>query len=198
MDNINSTLIHNIGNLHMPEYRRHRIPGGTYFITIVTYQRQPILTLPKSREILRCTWKTVQSRYPFSTDAICLLPDHIHTLITLPENDGDFPKRISEIKRIFSREFHLYNRNQVEKNLSRIKRRENTLWQRRYWDHIIRDEQDLNNHINYIHYNPVKHGLTTSVIDWPWSSFHRYVKAGIYEWDWGSDVKFDDNTEFGE
>ena len=182
----------------MPEYRRHRIPGGTYFITIVTYQRQPILTLPKSREILRYAWKTVQSRYPFSTDAICLLPDHIHTLITLPENDDNFPKRISEIKRIFSKEFHLHIPNQLEKNPSRIKRRENTLWQRRYWDHYIRNEQDLNNHTNYIHYNPVKHELTTSVNEWPWSSFHRYVKAGYYEPDWGSDVSFDDSTEFGE
>ena len=182
----------------MPEYRRHRIPGATCFITIVTYQRKPILTSSTSREILRDAWNTVKTRYPFTTDAICLLPDHIHTIITLPETDDDFPKRLSEIKRLFSLHYNSLNSIPIQKNDSRISRRETIIWQRRYWEHIIRNEKDLYNHLNYIHYNPVKHALVANVKDWPWSSFHRYVKAGYYEADWGSDVKFDDDQRFGE
>ena len=182
----------------MPEYRRTLIPGGTYFITIVTYQRKPILTSPQSREILHIAWDTVKTYYPFTTDAICLLPDHIHTLITLPENDGDFPKRIGEIKRLFSVKFNIQMKNINKKNDSRIKRRETTIWQRRYWEHTLRDEKDWQNHLNYIHYNPVKHGLVNNVKDWPWSSFSRYVKLGYYEIDWGSDVKFEDDSSYGE
>ncbi|MBI9048117.1 MAG: transposase [Anaerolineaceae bacterium] len=182
----------------MPTYKRSRISGGTYFFTIVTYQRKPILVSPQAREVLRYAWKDVQKRFPFTTDAICLLPEHIHIIMTLPENDHDFSKRISEIKRLFSRRIASYIDIQKPENHSRMKRRESAVWQRRFWEHTIRDEIDLQHHMNYVHYNPVKHGLVQNVCDYPWSSFHRYVKLGYYEREWGSDVNTESFIGFGE
>jgi putative transposase len=118
--------------------------------------------------------------------------------MTLPENDHDFSKRISEIKRIFSKQIASYLVIQKPENFSRIKRRESAVWQRRFWEHTIRDEHDLQHHLNYIHYNPVKHGLVTNVRDYPWSSFHRFVKLEYYERDWGSDINTESFISFGE
>lgn len=164
----------------MPDYRRTKEPGGTYFFTVVTFERQPILTTPEAREFLRSAWIDVQSRHPFETVAVCLLPDHLHTIWKLPEGDSNYPMRLKEIKRIFT---HNYLRNGGTnglRNISRLKRKEAAVWQRRFWEHTIYDENDLNAHIDYVHFNPVKHGLVKRVSDWPWSSFHRYVRSGIY------------------
>ena len=173
----------------MPEYRRAYIPGGTYFITMVTYDRVPIFANPVARGYLRDAWDDVANRFPFTTDAICLLPDHIHTVITLPENDSDYSVRIREIKRLFTKSHLSRFGNGKARNLSHQKKNEASIWQRRFWEHYIQDEKDLHAHLDYVHFNPVKHGLVKRVSDWKWSSFHRYVKMGFYEEDWGEGVE---------
>jgi putative transposase len=169
----------------MPEYRRNKLKGGTFFFTVVTYNRKPIFTGGKERALLRYAWQDVQKRFPFETIAVCLLPDHLHSIWHLPENDMNFSVRWKEIKRLFTKAYPEQIGVGGSRNDSRIKHKEAAIWQRRFWEHTIRDEQDLNCHIDYIHYNPVNHGLVQSVREWPWSSFHRYVKAGWYEMDWG-------------
>jgi putative transposase len=178
----------------MPDYRRLFVPSGTYFFTVVTYRRAPLLTKQLSRTLLREAWKNVQERYPFSTDAICLLPDHIHCIWTLPEGDFDFPIRWAEIKRLFSMQYHKIHSDIC---LNRLNEK-SQVWQSRFWEHMIRDEHDLNNHIDYIHINPVKHQLVSMVKDWPWSSFHRFVRLGLYDTYWGIGDQSESNALFGE
>jgi putative transposase len=133
---------------------------------------------------LRYNYSSVQQRHPFETIAICVLPDHLHALWRLPPGDADFPLRWSLIKRGFSR--HLPD--DAPRTPSKIAKRERGLWQRRYWEHAIRDEADLARHIDYIHFNPVKHGLVSRVCDWPHSSFKKYVTRGVLPPDWGGSV----------
>ncbi len=133
-------------------------------------------------------WQNTMERYPFTIDAVCLLPDHIHCIWTLPPGDSNYSVRWSEIKRIFLKEYvKRFGRGKIA-NEPCTEREEANLWQRRFWEHVIRDEQDLNAHFDYIHFNPVKHGLVQSVSAWPWSSFHRFVKEGFYDPDWGMDA----------
>ncbi len=183
----------------MPEYRRAQVPGGTFFITIVTYNRSPIFNHPRARAILHESWQEVTKRFPFTTDSICLLPDHLHALITLPDDETNFSIRIREIKRLFTRAYQAEFDPAKARNQSRIEKGEATIWQRRFYEHTIRDERDLNTHIDYIHFNPVKHGLINRVSDWQWSSFHRYVKNGFYPLDWGEGLVFNQSpSKFGE
>jgi putative transposase len=169
----------------MPEYRRVRVENAAYFFTVVTYQRKPIFLDPLARSILHETWLEVQQNRPFQVTAICLLPDHIHCIWTLPEEDTDYSIRWHEIKRKFTYIYSEQIHDDSALSLSRQKRKERNVWQRRFWEHTIRDDQDLANHLDYIHYNPVKHSLVTKPCDWEWSSFHRYVRMGVYEKDWG-------------
>jgi putative transposase len=173
----------------MPEYRRVRVEGGTYFFTAITYRRLPILTTPEARKILHSAWEDVQGRYPFTIDAVCLLPDHIHCIWGLPDGDADYSVRWKEIKRLFSRNYIDQVGPGELRNESRVSRGEVAIWQRRFWEHLIRDEEDYSRHRDYIHYNPVKHKLVQRVSDWPWSSFHRYVSMGYYEMGWGEAVE---------
>ena len=173
----------------MPEYRRSYVPGGTYFFTVVSFRRLPILTAQQSRDLLHASWEDVRSRFPFTTVAICLLPDHLHCVWTLPDGDADYSTRWREIKRLFSKGISQSLEQKEPDSLSRQNRHEATVWQRRFWEHSIRDEEDLNRHIDYIHYNPVKHGLVEQVVDWEWSSFHRYVKLGYYVPKWGAAIE---------
>ena len=168
----------------MPDYRRSRMEGGTYFFTVVTFQRRPILVSEPARRILRFAWADTCKRFPFHTIAVCLLPDHLHCIWRLPDGDADYSMRWKEIKRLFSKGFLAEIGPGEERNLSRIKRREAAIWQRRFWEHTICDEIDLEEHLDYIHYNPIKHGLVERVVDWPYSSFTRFVKEGIYDIDW--------------
>jgi len=154
------------------------VAGGTYFFTVVTYKRQPVFNNSLARRLLRVAWLDVSQRFPFSTDAVCLLPDHLHCILTLPPDDFNYPIRLREIKRLFTRAYRTEKEGHFKKSVSRIKRSEATIWQRRYWEHTIRDENDLNHHLNYIHYNPVKHEYVQSVSDWPWSSFHPLCWIG--------------------
>ena len=135
---------------------------------------------------------------PFEIDAICLLPDHLHCLWTMPETDVDYATRWKVIKAYFSHRYRLQGGQPGQSSRSKMRKGEIGFWQRRFWEHTIRDEEDLLNHINYIHYNPVKHGLVASVKDWPWSSFHRFVQEGLYDENWGSEEIEFDTTIFGE
>jgi putative transposase len=172
----------------MPDYRRSWVAGGTYFFMVVTYHRQPILTSDNSRNLLRQAWLDVKRRFPFTIDAVCLLPDHIHCIWILPEDDANYSVRWKEIKRLFTKAYLEQVGPGEARNPSRLSRGEAAVWQRRFWEHTIRDAEDLNRHRDYIHYNPVKHGLVPSVADWIWSSFHRYVKIGYYPSGWGEEI----------
>jgi len=183
----------------MPEYRRVYIEGGTYFITVVTYNRLPIFNNHRARNLLRNTWNNISQRLPFKTVAYCLLPDHLHTIMTLPDGDANYSMRIREIKRIFTRFYLAENPRQSPRNASRNHKHEAAIWQRRFWEHTILDEEDFNNHIEYIHFNPVKHGLVANVSDWQWSSFYRYVKMGFYDMNWGSNYSNpNDPSNYGD
>jgi putative transposase len=143
----------------MPDYRISHIDGGVYIFTVVTYNCLPILTTKKGRAILRSAWKDAQDRLPFTTKAVCLLPDYIHCIWSLPAGDGNFSVRWKEIKRLFTKSYLMQVGPGAQRNESRLKKGKAAIWQRRFWEHAIRDQQDLSRHNEYIHYNPVKHGL---------------------------------------
>lgn len=167
----------------MSDYRRAK-GGSAYFFTVVTYGRQPILCLDDSIKALREAIREAKEERPFEVKAWVLLPDHLHCVWELPEGQLDYSVRWALIKKGFTKRI----KGQIETplpNLSRIKHREAAVWQRRFWEHQIRDEADLRRHCDYIHYNPVKHGLADSPKDWKYSTFHRDVKEGLYPEDWG-------------
>jgi putative transposase len=169
----------------MPDYRRYFVPGGMYFFTVVTHLRRPILTTPLGRACLHTALATVRRRWPFELTAIVLLPNHLHTIWTLPEGDAAYPRRWRRIKDEFTRSFLQGGGEEGPRSTSRRKRKERGIWQRRAWEHTIRDEHDFERHMDYIHYNPVKHGLVACPMDWPYSSIHRLVKEGVYPRNWG-------------
>lgn len=175
----------------MSNYIRSQVAGGTYFFTLTLAQRNTNL-ITANIDVLRLAYQRANTLYPFTTIAICILPDHIHAIWKMPQDDGDYALRWRMIKSQFSRNF---SANQQRSN-SKIKHREKGIWQRRYWEHQIRDDIDLQHHVDYIHYNPVKHGLVQRVQDWPHSTFHRYVKEGLYAQNWGDG--FDGKGVFGE
>ena len=165
-------------------YRRAFVPNGYLHIIITSYDRKPIFI--ENIDILRTAFKNTKTIYEFEIIAICVLPNHIH-LILHPNNIEQYPQIISSIKHYFSR-----NVGQVcptdNLKIGYKNKREKGIFQRRYWEHTIRDENELNNHINYIHYNPVKHGYAKSVKDWKYSSFHKFVKNKFYDINWGSNT----------
>jgi putative transposase len=175
----------------MPQYRRAKIKGSIFFFTVVLAERRSDLLVDEI-DRLRRVYRLVQQRRPFETIAVCILPDHIHALWALPEGDADFSTRWSLIKSGFSRGLEPGSR-----SASKVVKREKGIWQRRYWEHVIRDDADFERHVDYIHFNPVKHGHVTRVADWPHSSFHRYVERGLVAADWGGDMK-DIQGSFGE
>ena len=172
----------------MPNYRRPNVSGGTYFITQVTYQRQSWLCHETARYALRIAINKVRVNYPFQIDAFVLLPNHFHCLWTLPPNDRDLSIRIRLIKSYVTKHYGAELETTRERSASRAKRKERNVWQRRFWEHLIRDEADFVRHCDYIHYNPVHHHCCQSPIDWPFSSVHRFIEQGWYSPDWGTDV----------
>jgi putative transposase len=170
----------------MSAYRRYFIPGGTYFFTVVSYERRPILTSPIARSCLGNALRIVKARRPFESVAMVLMPDHLHAVWILPRGDSDYSTRWGRIKETFTLSFLSSGGGEGFRNASRIRRRERAVWQRRFWEHTVRDEDDLQRCIDYIHWNPVKHGLVERVPDYPWSTFHRYARRGEYDWAWGS------------
>ena len=165
----------------MTNYRRIKIKGATYFFTVNCENRTDNSFLTRNIALLRQAFKETKKKHPFKIDAIVVLPDHLHCIWTLPDGDSEYAKRWTLIKSFFSRK--IPENESISK--SRQKRGERGIWQRRYWEHVIRDETDLKSHIDYIHWNPVKHGYVNRVVEWPYSSFHNFVKAGIYQQDWG-------------
>jgi len=172
----------------MPEYRRNRVPGATYFFTVNLLDRRSDL-LVTHIDVLREAVRKVRGRSPFHIDAWVVLPDHMHSLWTLPEDDSDFPRRWWAIKVAFSKSISGIEHRATAK----LRSGERGIWQRRYWEHTIRDDRDYAAHMDYIHFNPVKHGLVVNAGDWPYSSFRRCVAAGLYPKDWAAD-----NPEPGE
>lgn len=164
----------------MPNYRRAWMPGGTYFFTVNLLQRQRCDSLVRHIDHLRAAVRDVRIRHPFTIHGWVVLPDHIHCILSLPPGDSNFPLRWRLIKGNFSKRLPHSER----RSPSRQKRGERGIWQRRYWEHLIRDERDFNSHMDYIHINPVKHGLVPCVADWPYSTFHRLVERGVYDRDW--------------
>jgi putative transposase len=175
----------------MVRYRRNFLAGGTFFITVTLVDRRSSVLIDHV-DVLRTAVASTRRRHPFAIDAIVVLPDHLHVVMTLPEHDADFSTRWSLIKRRFT--------DGVAASGVRIHRHrdgEPALWQRRFWEHTIRDDRDFERHVDYIHFNPVKHGLVARVRDWPHSSFHGYVRRGLLPEDWAGDATFD-QTDFGE
>ena len=175
----------------MPDYRRNRVPGGTYFFTVNLLERKLSLLI-EHIEALRAAVRQTRDRHPFHIDAWVVLPDHLHCVWTLPPGDADYSARWKAIKIAFAKSLPATER------LTQVRhaRGEREIWQRRFWEHTIRDDRDYSVHLDYVHYNPVKHGLVERVSEWPYSSFHRCVKAGIYPADWGGGVSVE--SSYGE
>jgi putative transposase len=169
------------------QYRRAYVPGGTYFFTLVTYQWRPILSSPETIEKLRSAFRYTLERMPFTIVASVILPDHMHFIWTLPPDSADYSTRWRLIKSHFTRNWR--EKGMVSESASRRMKGEADVWQRRFWEHIIRNEVDLSNHVEYIHYNPVKHGLVSAPQEWKYSSFMKYVQDGYYAFDWGKKEK---------
>ncbi|HEX5362758.1 MAG TPA: transposase [Gallionella sp.] len=167
----------------MTNYRRSNVAGACYFFTVNLADRQQSL-LTDNIALLRNAFEYTRERHPFVIDAIVILPDHLHAIWTLPEGDRDFALRWRLIKTVFSRGLPLGER----RSDSRQEKGERGIWQRRYWEHLIRDDADYARHVDYIHINPIKHGLALRVADWPHSSFHRFVQAGVLPEDWAGDA----------
>lgn len=165
----------------MPNYRRAWVPGGTSFFTVnLEHHRDRILTA--NIDALRSAFRETRAALPFDLVAIVVLPNHLHCIWTLPEGDADNARRWARMKAGFSRRVP----HEGAPRPSQIARGERGIWQRRFWERSILDENDLRAHVEYIHHNPVKHGLATRAIDWPYSSFHRWVTAGFYPEDWAA------------
>ena len=164
----------------MVEYRRAITQGATYFFTVNCAKRHGNRLLTDNIDELRQALRKVKDHHPFEIDAMVILPEHLHCIWTLPPGDADYKTRWALIKAGFSRAIPPGER----RSLSRIKRGERGIWQRRYWEHQIRDNRDFERHVDYIHWNPVKHNRVERVSDWPYSSFHAYVRRDIYPADW--------------
>ena len=163
----------------MPNYRRNFVAGGTFFFTVALLERKRDL-LVKEIDPLRDAVRRVKRLYPFTIVAWVVLPDHLHCIWTLPAGDADFATRWRLIKLLFVKTLPRDER----RSAVRRKRRERGIWHRRYWEHTIRDDRDLRSHVDYIHFNPVKHAWVPRVSDWPFSTFHRYVRNGLLAEDW--------------
>jgi putative transposase len=175
----------------MVRYRRNYVPGGCFFFTVTLADRRSCL-LVDHIDALRSALRVARCERPFTIDAIVVLPDHLHVVMTLPPGDADFSGRWRRIKGRFS--------SILMQTTVPIPRRPNgdlALWQSRFWEHTICDDDDFARHFDYIHYNPVKHGLIARVRDWPYSSFHRYVRQGLLSEDWAEDIG-EAGADFGE
>ena len=184
----------------MSRYRRNYVPGGTYFFTVVSHLRCPILCSETSRRALRRAIDKTRAKMPFEIAAWVLLPDHLHCIWTLPTGDSDYPSRWQGIKEEFTRTYLSTGGLETPPSESRRRHRERGVWQRRYWEHTCGDEDDLKRCADYVHWNPKKHGLVDNVRDWPHSTFHRFVQEGEYTIDWGRDdpTRGYDDPEWGE
>ena len=165
----------------MADYRRFFAPGGTFFFTLVTFRRRPLFRSPLARRVLRAAISETRRRRPFDMPGVVLLADHLHCLWTLPDGDADFSTRWRKIKEAFTRAFLAAGGREAEAPAGQRRKGQRGLWQQRFWEHTIRDEDDFGRHLDYIHFNPVKHELARCAHDWPYSSFHDWVRRGVYD-----------------
>jgi len=170
----------------MSDYKRYFIPGATYFFTVVTAGRAPLFRDERAVHLLGDITRDVLATYPATVIAFVLLPDHLHTIWSLPSGDHDYAKRWRCIKRDFTIAWLDSGGNEPVARHYAPNQRRRGIWQRRYWEHTIRDEADLEAYFDYIHYNPIKHGLARCAGDWPWTTFHRYVRSGHYPPNWAT------------
>jgi putative transposase len=165
------------------QYRRAFVPGGTYFFTVNLLDRKKSLLIDYVEQ-LKQSIHIVKQRHPFHIDAMVVLPEHLHAIWTLPDNDVDYPKRWRLIKSGFSRTIPKNERI----HRSRQNKHERAIWQRRYWEHLIRDELDFKRYVDYIHYNPVKHGYVDGAVEWQYSSIHKFIRDGVIDEHWGVEI----------
>jgi REP-associated tyrosine transposase len=158
-------------------YRRSRLAGGSYFFTVVTANRYPLFNNSAAVQHLRTTFRSVMNRHPFTIDAIVIMPDHLHCIWTLPDDDSNYSTRWRLIKTGLTKKLRP----------AQVSKTPKPPWQKRYWEHTLRDQRDFNRHVDYIHFNPVKHRYVTRAVDWPYSSIHQFVRNGILPVDWGID-----------
>jgi putative transposase len=163
--------------------RRYHRQGNIYFITNVTHERKPVLV--DNVDLFRAALNAVNVRTPFEIMAWVVLHDHFHFIVDPKQQD------ISDLLQKIKMSFGALWRKRMNVNSGRV-------WQNRFWDHIIRDQTDLNRHIDYVHFNPVKHGYVTSPFEWQQSSIHKYEEEGFYSQDWGKMDEVSIQGEFGE
>ncbi|HTU54329.1 MAG TPA: transposase [Acetobacteraceae bacterium] len=175
----------------MPSYRRHRVPGGTYCFTVNLLDRNSSLLVDQI-DILRDAVRTVRARAPFHIDAWVVLPEHLHCIWTLPPDDDNYSGRWRALKSLFAAAMPHSER----RSAARVRKGERAIWQRRFWEHTIRDDRDYAAHMDYVHFNPVEHGLAACAADWPYSSFRLCVTRGLYPADWS--MSGPDPAELGE
>ncbi len=168
----------------MSEYKRNYVKGGTYFFTVNLYSRNKSY-LVDHIDLLRNAVANVKQKHPFKINAWVVLPDHLHAVWTLPPGDADFSTRWREIKKSFTKSLPINE----PLTLTQTKKGKRAIWQKRFWEHTITSQADYRHHIDYVHLNPLKHGLVSQVKDWPYSSFHRDVKNGLYPQDWCGTAK---------
>ena len=181
----------------MPNWRRAHVPGGTFFFTLVTDHRRLIFHWNDARTILGNVIRECKSTHPFEIRAIVLLPDHLHAIWCMPSGDTNYSGRWQWIKTQFTQRWLASGGTEVQTTQGRKNDGRRGVWQPKFWEHTIRNEDDFERHFDYIHYNPVKHGLVKCPEDWRWSSFQRWVRQGVYPKHWGcSDrqarLQFDD------
>ncbi len=167
----------------MVRYRRNVVPGGTYFFTVTLTDRTSS-ALARHVSALRTAFRIARRERPFTIEAIVILPDHLHAIWTLPSGDSDFSGRWRRIKAYFTHRLVA-----AGATVNRHRNGEYALWQRRFWEHTIRNEIDFERHVDYVHFNPVKHKLVSQARDWPYSSLHLYVRRGLKPADWAGDVQ---------
>ena len=169
----------------MSNYRRWLVPGGMYFLTVVTYDRRPFLSTDAGRPLLRSAMAKIRIDRPFELFATVLLPDHWHLIMQLPAGDADYSTRMKRIKEEFTKSWRAAAMPKSQVTAAQASQGIRGVWQPRFWEHTIQDEDDLERCTDYIHWNPRKHRLVPRVRDWSWSSFHRFVGSGDYDIDWG-------------
>ncbi len=169
----------------MPNYCRAHVPGGSFFFTVVTYRRRPLFNDALAVPLLGSVLRRCRMRWPFTINAIVLLPDHLHAIWSLPPGDSGYSKRWGWIKKEFTKRWLELGGSEQVVSTGREQQRRRGIWQPRFWEHALEDEEDFQAHFDYIHWNPVKHACVQFPFEWPHSSFHRYVRLGVYERQWG-------------
>jgi len=183
----------------VPNYHRFYIPNAIVAFTLVTYNRSPIFSNTQVSDLFLNLLNKITDQFHYKLIAYSLLPDPVHLILQLSHENPNFSLPIRELKRLFSVNYKKLNPLLPLPNSSRQKHNETTIWQRRFWDHVIKDERDLERHLNYIHFNPVKHGFTDNPTNWPWSSYSNYLENGYYPNEWSPDLnQFEDSENWGE